>query len=245
MLSGNERFTKLRETLIMRIAFLALALIAAPSSVAAETIVGTGSAVDGDSLAVDGAQVRLHGIDAPELDQPCRLNGETWACGQESKAQLEALLAVGPVTCMGVERDTYGRLLATCRVGQFDLNRTMVSEGWATAYRSFSNAYVADETRARAERHGIWRSEFDLPQNYRMAGNETPAPPSRPTASRTRRPAETAFAGGCVIKGNRNRRGEWIYHLPGMPYYNQTRAEEMFCSEADAQAAGYRRAIVR
>jgi hypothetical protein len=48
-----------------------------------------------------------------------------------------------------------------------------------------------------------------------------------------------------VIKGNRNRRGQWIYHLPGMPYYNVTRAEEMFCTEADAQAAGYRRAIVR
>jgi hypothetical protein len=30
-----------------------------------------------------------------------------------------------------------------------------------------------------------------------------------------------------------------------MPYYNQTRAEEVFCTEAEAQAAGYRRAIVR
>jgi hypothetical protein len=26
-----------------------------------------------------------------------------------------------------------------------------------------------------------------------------------------------------------------------MPYYEQTRAEEMFCSEAEAQAAGYRK----
>ena len=49
----------------------------------------------------------------------------------------------------------------------------------------------------------------------------------------------------CNIKGNRNRKGQWIYHLPGMPYYDQTRAEEMFCTEAQAQAAGYRRAIVR
>jgi hypothetical protein len=30
-----------------------------------------------------------------------------------------------------------------------------------------------------------------------------------------------------------------------MPYYEATRAEEMFCSEAHAGAAGYRRAIVR
>lgn len=32
-----------------------------------------------------------------------------------------------------------------------------------------------------------------------------------------------------------------------MPYYEQTRPEELFCTEAQAQAqaAGYRRAIVR
>jgi hypothetical protein len=30
-----------------------------------------------------------------------------------------------------------------------------------------------------------------------------------------------------------------------MPYYEQTHAEEMFCTEAQAQAAGYRRAKVK
>ena len=49
----------------------------------------------------------------------------------------------------------------------------------------------------------------------------------------------------CNIKGNRNRKGQWIYHVPGMPYYDQTRPEEIFCTEAEAQAAGYRRAIVK
>jgi hypothetical protein len=44
-----------------------------------------------------------------------------------------------------------------------------------------------------------------------------------------------------VIKGNHSRRGEWIYHLPGKPYHNETRAEQMFCSEEEAMAAGYRR----
>jgi hypothetical protein len=47
-----------------------------------------------------------------------------------------------------------------------------------------------------------------------------------------------------VIKGNRGQHG-WVYHLPGMPYYEQTHAEEMFCSEAQARAAGYRRARVQ
>ena len=30
-----------------------------------------------------------------------------------------------------------------------------------------------------------------------------------------------------------------------MPYYDQTRPEEIFCTEAEAQAAAYRRATVR
>lgn len=46
-------------------------------------------------------------------------------------------------------------------------------------------------------------------------------------AGGTRAPARqstqtTAAPGGCVIKGNRNRRGEWICHMPGMPYCEQT-----------------------
>ena len=39
------------------------------------------------------------------------------------------------------------------------------------------------------------------------------------------------------------RLNEWIYHIPGMPYYEQTRAEEMFCTEAQARAAGYLRPL--
>jgi hypothetical protein len=30
-----------------------------------------------------------------------------------------------------------------------------------------------------------------------------------------------------------------------MPYYEQTKAEDIFCTEAQAQAAGYRRARFR
>lgn len=47
-----------------------------------------------------------------------------------------------------------------------------------------------------------------------------------------------------MIYGNRNRRGQWIYHLPGMPYYDETRAEVIFCAEAEAQAAVYRRRLL-
>ena len=39
-------------------------------------------------------------------------------------------------------------------------------------------------------------------------------------------------------------RGQWIYHVPGTPCH-RTRPEEIFCTEAEARAGGYRRAMVR
>ncbi|MGD2130786.1 MAG: hypothetical protein PVJ33_17240 [Lysobacterales bacterium] len=50
----------------------------------------------------------------------------------------------------------------------------------------------------------------------------------------------------CRIKGNINMSGERIYHLPGQPYYDETRidvarGERWFCSEEQARAAGWRK----
>lgn len=49
----------------------------------------------------------------------------------------------------------------------------------------------------------------------------------------------------CDIKGNVSSSGERIYHTPGQKYYGDTvisalRGERMFCSEAEARAAGWR-----
>jgi hypothetical protein len=56
---------------------------------------------------------------------------------------------------------------------------------------------------------------------------------------------------GCGIKGNISAStGERIYHMPGQRYYFATqinwwsRGERWFCSEADARAAGWRKARV-
>ncbi len=50
---------------------------------------------------------------------------------------------------------------------------------------------------------------------------------------------------GCDIKGNINARGKMIYHLPGSKHYpatqiNTAKGERWFCSEQQAQAAGWR-----
>jgi hypothetical protein len=44
------------------------------------------------------------------------------------------------------------------------------------------------------------------------------------------------------IKGNLTTyNGEKIYHVPGGQFYDVTKAEEMFCTEEEAEAAGYRK----
>ncbi|ESZ58262.1 hypothetical protein NKH34_29445 [Mesorhizobium sp. M1148] len=53
---------------------------------------------------------------------------------------------------------------------------------------------------------------------------------------------------GCTIKGNISiNTGEHIYHVPGQQHYSETKispqyGERWFCSEAEARAAGWRRA---
>ena len=223
-----------------------LLLFAAPTVANAQSISGAAEVIDGDSLTVGGLAVRLVGIDAPEGKQTCDRDGATWACGEESAKQLGMLVANNRVECRGQGIDTYGRMLALCWADGFELNSTMVEQGWATAFRKYSQDYVAEEARAKAQRRGIWSSNFALPEEFRMSQSQRAPAPQSSVKPSTRLAARTLSAGdGCVIKGNRNRKGQWIYHLPGMPYYDQTRPEEIFCSESDAQRAGYRRAIVR
>jgi len=53
---------------------------------------------------------------------------------------------------------------------------------------------------------------------------------------------------GCAIKGNVNiNSGEKIFHVPGQEYYSATKispqyGERWFCTEAEARAAGWRKA---
>lgn len=219
--------------------------LVAPPAVAATLIAGPAQVIDGDSLSVSGISIRLFGIDALEGRQTCTRNSQVWACGEETTSQLRALIGDIPVRCEGVGFDDHGRTLAICHVGPVELNRTLVSAGWATAFRKYSTLYVDAEEQAKERRLGIWASTFVSPEEYRSAPQ--PAEPRRvtpPRAVRVQQPADRKFS-GCVIKGNRNRKGQWIYHLPGMPYYDVTRPEEIFCTEAQARAAGYRRAIVR
>lgn len=67
---------------------------------------GLARVVDGDTIVVNKARIRLFGIDAPELKQSCRkAGGEEYACGYESKKHLESLLHTQSVRCLSENKD--------------------------------------------------------------------------------------------------------------------------------------------
>jgi len=125
---------------------------------------GRAQIVDGDSLTLNGERVRLLGIDAPELAQFCDRNSGRWACGRAATKALRAQINGGSVECEGQQFDKHNRVLATCYAGGIELNRWMVSEGWAV---SFGGIYQGEELAARSEKKGIWQSKFELPHIWR------------------------------------------------------------------------------
>ncbi|MCD9046751.1 thermonuclease family protein [Luteimonas sp. MHLX1A] len=216
---------------------LALALLTVLSPVAAAPIMGTASVVDGDTLRIRGTSIRLHGIDAPESDQHCtREDGRAWRCGQQAALALDDHIGRRTVSCEERDTDRYGRVVAECFVGGASLNRWMVRNGWAVAYRSFSTAYVPDERQAKAERLHIWSGTFVMPADHRRTGRARQAP------SNAAMPPPNA---DCLVKGNVSSSGERIFHVPGQRDYervviNERAGERWFCSPAEAAGAGWR-----
>ncbi|MEM8749203.1 MAG: thermonuclease family protein [Pseudomonadota bacterium] len=120
---------------------------------------------DGDSIRLNDQEIRLQDIDAPELDQTCFVDGETWPCGRQSRNRLRQLLRGQTVRCESSAIDQYDRWLATCYVGEQNINRTMVEQGWAVEF----GHYGVQEKQAERRKAGIWRGTFDRPQVWRDA----------------------------------------------------------------------------
>jgi len=152
----------------MKTRYCLLALLLAGASAHAETLAGTPDVVDADTFKVGGESIRLEGVDAPETGQQCeRTGGERYRCGKDATDALRARIAGAAVACEVSGRDRYGRALAVCRLAGVDLNGWLVSEGWALAYRQYSEAYIAEEAGAKDAKRGVWAGRFVKPWDWR------------------------------------------------------------------------------
>lgn len=223
------------------------------------------SVTDGDTIKVQLSSgpitVRFDSIDAPEKSQP-------W--GREAYAALYQRLSQQVVSLDVMTQDRYERLVAVVYLGDENVNGWLVQQGHAWAYRQYLNDkdYCIWEATARTSNLGLWSlpaTSRYAPWEWRTAqrgdagsftdySNETAercigsmrrsghsagaSPRLAPT------PSPTPPSGGCLIKGNISQNGR-IYHVPGSPSHNSTKIDESsgerwFCTEAEAQAAGWR-----
>lgn len=201
------------------------------SPAAAATLAGQADIIDGDTIKIGGIPVRLYGIDAPEGRQTCERDGRIFGCGKQSTQALAALIAGKPVQCEIVGRDDYARALGICSVGDIELNRSMVRNGSAFAFIKYSDRYAADQNAAEVAKAGLWAGTFVKPWEWRLGEVQA--------ANKTRE---------CAIKGNINREGERIYHLPFQQFYpkakiDESKGERWFCTEQEAIEAGWRRSL--
>jgi endonuclease YncB( thermonuclease family) len=133
-----------------------------------EQTIGTGTAVEGDIVSVNGTIVKLWGIDAPEDGQQCRAkSGKKYDCFTRSRDELAALVGTQQMTCHIRDKDSKGQKVGTCGVNGLDLGALMVRRGWALSYYNLSPHYAKLEGWAQAEKRGLWRGQVQAPWIWR------------------------------------------------------------------------------
>jgi micrococcal nuclease len=198
--------------------------------------------VDGDTVKIKMANgneetVRLLLVDTPETVHPSK---PVQPFGPEASKFTKELMPAGSEveveTGIG-ERDKYGRLLAYFYVDGKMVNKLLLEKGLArVAYVYAPNTKYLDELekiqkQAQKDEIGIWSIENYATSKGFDDSKSVEASVEKPTAS----------CSNPQIKGNINSKGNKIYHIPSGQYYEITKPEEMFCTEQDAQDAGFRK----
>ena len=154
----------------------------ASASAQTTTITGVASVIDGDTIEIHGERIRLSGFDSPERGAMCGVTNVY----QRAALALSDFIGSRTVSCNVIERDRYGRAVATCSVGGTDLGGYMVERGWARDWPRYSAGRYADEgAESRGARRGIWGMQCpaDLWGN-RDYGSAAPRSPTLPTRAR-------------------------------------------------------------
>ena len=123
------------------------------SSGSQDSIEGIPVVTDGDTLKIQN-WIRMDGIDAPEASQTCRKDGQTYPCGWQAAEVLRSRISRSVVICRYSNRDQYQRILGTCFIGSENLSQWIVRNGWALAYRRYSEEYIEEEEQAKVEELG-------------------------------------------------------------------------------------------
>jgi endonuclease YncB( thermonuclease family) len=240
---------------MMRLLLAILATLLTSSSWAAEPVIK-----DGGTIQLADTTYRLDGIDAPEFDQICvDDHADPWTCGVEARDQLAKLIGKREVRCrdLGADPTTGKRRIGICTVEgeNTSLNQNMVREGFALNFEPAAKGrFKADETAAKEALAGLWKGCFAAPAEFRHWQKTATllGTACRNDKDRELReilfPDDTAMPPGCSIKGKFAVRARvtgnvGIYHMQGCrSYAGTTKPERWFCSEDDAQAAGFRKA---
>ena len=123
--------------------------------------------IDGDTIRLGDVKIRFSGIDAPEINQTCVASEGKVACGKISRDLLIEKVTNNKISCTDEGKDFYGRVLGECFVNGESLSAYLVREGFAFAYRKYSNKYIEDEEYAKFNMLGMWSMEFQYPWDYR------------------------------------------------------------------------------
>lgn len=202
-------------------------LASAGPDVTASPVARVIQVIDGDTVILtDGTRVRYIGMDTPEMTDARRVSA-----ADAARAANEALVKGREVRLeFDVQRtDRYGRTLAYIWVGNTLVNETLLRDGWARLLTIPPNVRYVDRLRVAARAGDA--------QRLRTWFLGTPVPGR--VLNSVRGQSEDCPAGKSV-KGNVNRRGEKIFHVPGGAFYDRTRPEECFRDRGDAERAGYR-----
>ena len=189
--------------------------------------------IDGDTIEIEGGEkVRYIGIDTPETADPRK---PVQCFGIEASKKNKELVEGKTVRLEKdiTDRDRYSRLLRYVWVDDIFVNLELVKQGFASSYAyppdiKYQEEFLAAEKEAREAKRGLWEA-CPVSPSPAIAVQETPK-------------------SDCGIKGNISTAGEKIYHLPGCGSYAKTqidekRGERWFCSEKEAQEAGWRKAL--
>lgn len=105
--------------------------------------------------------IRLRHLAGPSRDAVCHgEDGAPWGCGLQARAALVNALRADAARCLPA-LDTPGETNSfECWVGEKDLSRMMIRDGWARPMILHQAGYAAELAAAMAQKAGLWRGTW-------------------------------------------------------------------------------------